>query len=58
MALFYFFKRGLLGTTDIFYIEAARVKPAPFWRVDGAGDISLQNDPFLFYGGIRGGRCG
>jgi len=58
MVLFYFFEGGLLGTTDIFCIETARVKPTPWRRIDGAGNIPLQNNPFLFHGWVRswGGR--
>ena len=53
MVLLYFFERGLLGMADIFCIEAACVKAAPFWRIDGAGDISLEDNPFLLHGGVR-----
>lgn len=58
MILLNFFERGLLGTADIFCIETACVKPAPFWWIDGTGDISFENNPFLFHGGVRrrGGR--
>ena len=54
MALFYLFQGGFLGTADIFCIETTRVKPASWWRIDGAGDISLQDDPFLPRCWIRG----
>ena len=58
MVLFNFFEGGLLGMADLLCIEAACVKPASFWRIDGTGDISLENNSFLFHGGVRrrGGR--
>ena len=54
MVLLCFFEGRLLGPTDIFDIETARVKTAPFGRVDGTGDIASQNNPFSFRSGVRG----
>ena len=58
MVLFDFLEGWLLGMTDLFCIETTRVKPASLGWIDGAGDIPLENDPFLFRGGVRarGGR--
>ena len=50
---FNFFEGGFLGTADIFGIEAASVKPAPFWWIDGTGDIPFENNPFLFHPGVQ-----
>jgi hypothetical protein len=61
MVLLNFFGGGFLGTADIFCIEAACVKPASLWRIDGTGDIPFENNPFLFHRGVRrwgGGQQG
>jgi hypothetical protein len=57
MLLSYFSKGGVLLFADILCVKAACMKPAPRRRVNGAGNVARENDPFLFPSGIRHWRC-
>jgi hypothetical protein len=57
VVLSYFPKLGFLLTADILCIETAGVKAASEGGIDWAGDISLEDYPLPFVGGIRYRRC-